>query len=276
VRIDPRSALGRGPALSMFRTAVDRAPGTRPASGASRPEWEGARGGGGEAVRFNSILVCAEPVAWGRVDASNSRYVDSAPTAITDFGLAVTRSSVRALPVAVQQTRHRRPRRISSALSHSGSCTRSTKRHRSPQLPHTTDLPSGWRRPVTVCLNSLTSDRCSVCWQALPPGGRVTLRRRRSSGWVVGVSMCDNTTGPVLGWQVPKVTPREPNTMAPGRDQPDLQRRRPDDQALVPWGPGSCRYQAPWAPRSSNPHIRDLTESGAGEARSHLNRNPKS
>ena len=141
----------------------------RPVSGALRPEWEGARGGGGEAVRFNSILVCAEPVAWGRVDASNSRYVDSAPTAITDFGLAVTRSSVRALPVAVQQTRHRRPRRISSALSHSGSCTRSTKRHRSPQLPHTTDLPSGWRRPLTVCLNSLASDRCSVCWQALPP-----------------------------------------------------------------------------------------------------------
>jgi hypothetical protein len=36
-----------------------------------------------------------------------------------------------------------RLRRISSALSHSGSCTRSVKRHLSPQLPHTTDLPSG-------------------------------------------------------------------------------------------------------------------------------------
>jgi hypothetical protein len=40
-------------------------------------------------------------------------------------------------------------------------------------------------------------------------------------------------------------------------------------------GAGSCRYQAPWAPRSSNPHIRDRTESGAGEARSHLNRSSK-
>jgi CcdB protein len=41
------------------------------------------------------------------------------------------------------------------------------KRHLSPQLPHTTDLPSGSERPLKVRLSSLTSDRCSVCWQEL-------------------------------------------------------------------------------------------------------------
>jgi len=96
---------------------------------------------------------------------------------------------------------HQRPRRISSALSHSGSCTRSMKRHLSPQLPHTTDLPSGSARPLRVCLNSLTSDSCSVCWQALMrrlsrPDGLVTVSVQRVSWLVVAVSMCANTIGP--------------------------------------------------------------------------------
>src|SRR5690348_15942536 len=58
------------------------------------------------------------------------------------------------------------------------------KRHLSPQRPHKTDLPSGSARPLAVRRNSLTSDRRSVCWQALmrrlsTPSGPVTLRRRR-------------------------------------------------------------------------------------------------
>jgi len=97
--------------------------------------------------------------------------------------------------------RHQRPRRISSALSHSGSCTRSIKRHLSPQLPHTTDLPLGSARPLRVCLNSLTSDSCSVCWQTLMrrlsrPDGLVTVSVQRVSWLVVAVSMCVNTIGP--------------------------------------------------------------------------------
>jgi hypothetical protein len=84
-----------------------------------------------------------------------------------DFRLAATRSSVRAVPVAIEYWRQLRRRRISSAFSHSGRCTRSMKRHLSPQLPHTTDLPLGSARPLKVRLNSVTSDRCSVCWQAL-------------------------------------------------------------------------------------------------------------
>ena len=79
--------------------------------------------------------------------------------------LAVSRSAP--CPVAIEYWRQQRRRRISSALSHSGSCTRSMKRHLSPQLPHTMDLPSGSARPLKVRLNSLTSDRYSVCWQAL-------------------------------------------------------------------------------------------------------------
>jgi hypothetical protein len=102
--------------------------------------------------------------------------------------------SMSSYPALSSIGRHQRPRRISSALSHSGSCTRSMKRHLSPQLPHKTDLPSGSARPLAVRLNSLTSDRCSVCWQALmrrlsTPGGRVTLRRRRQRCVEVGAAL---------------------------------------------------------------------------------------
>src|SRR4029077_3503989 len=98
------------------------------------------------------------------------------------------------VPGAVEYWRYQRPRRIRSALSHSGSCTRSMKRHLSPQLRHKTDLPSGSERPLAVRLNSLTSDRWSVCWQALmrrlsTPGGRVTLRRRRQRCVEVGAAL---------------------------------------------------------------------------------------
>ena len=92
---------------------------------------------------------------------------------------AVRRSSVRAVPVAIEYWRQQRRRCISSALSHSGSCTWSMKRHLSPQLPHTTDLPSGSARPLKVRLNSLTSERCFVCWQVLMRRLSTPERRQR-------------------------------------------------------------------------------------------------
>src|SRR5215469_3044198 len=105
----------------------------------------------------------------------------------------VRRVCVSLRRLAVEYWRHQRPRRISSAFSHSGSCTRSKKRHLSPQLPHKTDLPSGSARPLAVRLNSLTSDKCSVCWQALvrrfsTPDIRVSLRRQRQRCVEIGAA----------------------------------------------------------------------------------------
>jgi hypothetical protein len=68
------------------------------------------------------------------------------------------------------------------------------KRHLSPHRPHKTDLPSGSARPLAVRRNSLTSDRCSVCWQELmrrlsTPSGPVILRRSRQCCVEVGAAL---------------------------------------------------------------------------------------